>query len=132
MIEGAIEHAPHNMPPISWKHFVYVGYTVCSSRKLFKSNVSIAFPLMPNRAVHMKYSQTVNIHMICYRTRHLVSDISIPFVLLVFIKNLFYKHKSFDMDSIKVSKGAKIRNRYNQIPHMTQDTTVYTTYDINN
>ena len=23
---------------------------------------------------------------------------------------------------IKVSKGAKIRNRYNQVPHMTQDT----------
>ena len=22
----------------------------------------------------------------------------------------------------KVSKGAKIRNRYNQVPHMTQDT----------
>ena len=25
-------------------------------------------------------------------------------------------------DSIKVSKGAKIRNRYNQVPHLTQDT----------
>ena len=24
---------------------------------------------------------------------------------------------------IKVSKGAKIRNRYNQVPHLTQDTT---------
>ena len=24
--------------------------------------------------------------------------------------------------SIKVSKGAKIRNRYNQVPHLTQDT----------
>ena len=23
---------------------------------------------------------------------------------------------------IKVSKGAKIRNRYNQVPHLTQDT----------
>ena len=23
--------------------------------------------------------------------------------------------------SIKVSKGAKIRNRYNQVPHLTQD-----------
>ena len=32
----------------------------------------------------------------------------------------------FDTDSIiyhhKVSKGAKIRNRYNQVPHLTQDT----------
>ena len=25
-------------------------------------------------------------------------------------------------DTIQVSKGAKIRNRYNQVPHMTQDT----------
>ena len=24
--------------------------------------------------------------------------------------------------SFKVSKGAKIRNRYNQVPHLTQDT----------
>ena len=24
--------------------------------------------------------------------------------------------------SIEVSKGAKIRNRYNQVPHLTQDT----------
>ena len=26
------------------------------------------------------------------------------------------------VDSYKVSKGAKIRNRYNQVPHLTQDT----------
>ena len=25
-------------------------------------------------------------------------------------------------DTVKVSKGAKIRNRYNQVPHLTQDT----------
>ena len=28
----------------------------------------------------------------------------------------------FDLLIIKVSKGAKIRNRYNQLPHLTQDT----------
>ena len=27
-----------------------------------------------------------------------------------------------DLDIVKVSKGAKIRNRYNQVPHLTQDT----------
>ena len=27
-----------------------------------------------------------------------------------------------DFQGIKVSKGAKIRNRYNQVPHLTQDT----------
>ena len=26
------------------------------------------------------------------------------------------------MPNIKVSKGAKIKNRYNQVPHLTQDT----------
>ena len=26
------------------------------------------------------------------------------------------------LDNCKVSKGAKIRNRYNQVPHLTQDT----------
>ena len=30
--------------------------------------------------------------------------------------------------SIKVSKGAKIRNRYNQVPHLTQDTNGKVTY----
>ena len=33
-----------------------------------------------------------------------------------------------DIDFIlKVSKGAKIRNRYNQVPHLTQDTNVNVT-----
>ena len=32
-----------------------------------------------------------------------------------------YCHKYIDF-SIKISKGAKIRNRYNQVPHLTQDT----------
>ena len=26
------------------------------------------------------------------------------------------------IEAFKVSKGAKIRNRYNQVPHLTQDT----------
>ena len=30
--------------------------------------------------------------------------------------------KSFDIHFLKISKGAKIRNRYNQVPHLTQDT----------
>ena len=28
----------------------------------------------------------------------------------------------FRLELLKVSKGAKIRNRYNQVPHLTQDT----------
>ena len=49
------------------------------------------------------------------------------------IARLFYRSCHLDNDpylytfvryqpSMKVSKGAKIRNRYNQIPHLTQDT----------
>ena len=35
-----------------------------------------------------------------------------------------------DEDHSKVSKGAKIRNRYNQVPHLSQDTSFlrYTGY----
>ena len=29
---------------------------------------------------------------------------------------------SFKINIFKVNKGAKIRNRYNQVPHLTQDT----------
>ena len=35
------------------------------------------------------------------------------------ILNIYYV--SFD-NMVKVGKGAKIRNRYNQVPHLTQDT----------
>ena len=28
----------------------------------------------------------------------------------------------FFIGTVKISKGAKIRNRYNQVPHLTQDT----------
>ena len=37
-----------------------------------------------------------------------------PILFLVFINDL--------PDSIRISKGAKIGNRYNQVPHLTQDT----------
>ena len=30
--------------------------------------------------------------------------------------------KHYHYFSLKVSKGAQIRNRYNQVPHLTQDT----------
>ena len=36
--------------------------------------------------------------------------------------NLFTFWKRIKYKYIKVSKGAKIRNRYNQVPHLTQDT----------
>ena len=39
-----------------------------------------------------------------------------------FIPFLMYIKKNRCFVRMKESKGAKIRNRYNQVPHMTQDT----------
>ena len=36
--------------------------------------------------------------------------------------NFFIPKNIFFSGILKVSKGAKIRNRYNQVPHLTQDT----------
>ena len=38
------------------------------------------------------------------------------------ISNLPGKALRMLVDIVKVNKGAKIRNRYNQVPHLTQDT----------
>ena len=48
------------------------------------------------------------------------------------LPTMHYRRKRYDLiqffkivhgyEDIKVSKGAKIRNRYNQVPHVTQDT----------
>ena len=38
------------------------------------------------------------------------------------ISYLFVELSWMMQDDSKVSKGAKIRNRYNQVPHLTQDT----------
>ena len=39
-----------------------------------------------------------------------------------FILNNVIPYSASKMHRLKVSKGAKIRNRYNQVPHLTQDT----------
>ena len=39
------------------------------------------------------------------------------FIFFLYLLTLYYLEFS-----IKVSKGAKIRNRYNQVPHLTKDT----------
>ena len=43
---------------------------------------------------------------------------------IVFVLNAshFYTIDEFKDEFNKVSKGAKIRSRYNQVPHLTQDT----------
>ena len=42
---------------------------------------------------------------------------------LTFLGVEFHKPVLFPLlKSVQVSKGAKIRNRYNQVPHLTQDT----------
>ena len=44
-------------------------------------------------------------------------------VCFISLKHLSVPLKMFEREApVKVSKGAKIRNRYNQVPHLTQDT----------
>ena len=42
----------------------------------------------------------------------------------IMMSNIYISKKVFNesLDFCTVSKGAKIRNRYNQVPHLTQDT----------
>ena len=45
-------------------------------------------------------------------------------LLLILFSSMDFKHKiiQWNCRGLKVSNGAKIRNRYNQVPHLTQDT----------
>ena len=54
-----------------------------------------------------------NKHLIGYR---LIGSVSVP--ICITVKPVLSGHSKID----KVSKGAKIRNLYNQVPHLTQDT----------
>ena len=49
-------------------------------------------------------------------------------ILLTNLEHVFhlFSHRSYNYIGfvLKVSKVAKIRNRYNQVPHLTQDTNV--------
>ena len=62
--------------------------------------------------------------MICLGSG-VVLDISIPnHCFHTYFKDIIMLLNTFNLATghIKVSKGAKIRNRYNQVPHLTQDT----------
>ena len=64
-----------------------------------------------------------NIYKKCWRQVHYFSrKVSVSFTLKEVAVYFFgvYLYIVFLQD--KVSKGAKIRNRYNQVPHLTQDT----------
>ena len=50
------------------------------------------------------------------KTKHCV------YLLIVALINNVAANRDWRLQTIKVSKGDKIRNRYNQVPHLTQDT----------
>ena len=52
--------------------------------------------------------------------------LAVPWGCLRFVIVVFPDHTHLLF--LKVSKGAKIRNRYNQVPHLTQDTNGKVTY----
>ena len=68
----------------------------------------------------------------CYVALHSKSDsyghggmVSSPHFFLGKLEqraNQYFEHILRHVTDNKVSKGAKIRNRYNQVPHLTQDT----------
>ena len=41
---------------------------------------------------------------------------------MMFYRMIKTKNTILSLILVKVSKGAKIRNRYSQVPHLTQDT----------
>ena len=48
--------------------------------------------------------------------------IKLSVVFKTFVLSIFEWPFQTDFTAIQVSKGAKIRSRYNQVPHLTQDT----------
>ena len=51
---------------------------------------------------------------------------------IVYIQSNFaFFYNALPHQLVKVSKGAKIRNRYNQVPHLTQDTNGKVTIGMN-
>ena len=46
-------------------------------------------------------------------------SVTISCIIVVYIQ--IYRYRCLFRHKIKVRKGAKIRNRYNQVPHLTQD-----------
>ena len=56
-----------------------------------------------------------SLSLLCYLD--LSEELEVPEESLLLEEDSYLKDITF-----KVSKGAKIRNRYNQVPHLTQDT----------
>ena len=60
----------------------------------------------------------IGAHYILISAHHILME-HFNFWLCLYIQMIYHYYRSI---SFKVSKGAKIRNRYNQVPHLTQDT----------
>ena len=92
------------------------------------SNNSILKGIKPKLGGWVKFSHYKCIH----RNKHtVISTCSANNSILAFNNNIIasatsvtiYSYLKLSMNSaIKVSKGAKVRNRYNQVPDLTQDT----------
>ena len=80
----------------------------------------------PDRSLCV-YSSIFCEQIVCMDKKNNFLSVTLPYKLVVsttisrWVKCVI-KHSGIDVDKYKVSKGAKIRNRYNQVPHPTQDT----------
>ena len=55
-------------------------------------------------------------------TRSHITDTCTTFCQFLKLNNDIMRHNKLAKRVTKVRKSAKIRNRYNQVPHLTQDT----------
>ena len=105
--------------------------------------VSLCFNVLPTTKVIWWRDSSLNVHLIPHLTdsasnRNTGKSVATPepqsfhaefrymyFTIFRVVRNYHFlkKNNSICKSNIKkVSKGAKIRNRYNQVPHLTQDT----------
>ena len=86
------------------------------------------YSLLDNNLLYKYQSGFLPQHSIVFQLINIFHNKSLAFDNYMFSCNVFCDvskafdrvwHKGF---LLKVSKGAKIRNRYNQVPHLTQDT----------
>ena len=129
------------------KGMILGSYENLSIEKLCKKATTLHGSLFPNSMALCKVAMCMTLTSVeCKRTfstqnrrksKHRASALSVSVGTLMKISmcdpslkdlnpiktvQLWYAKKNSGKGRLKVSKGAKIRNRYNQIPHQTQDT----------
>ena len=78
--------------------------------------------LIPTTTNMIKYPSLQKLTLMTQCLPSIISTAEPRFNYQIYIGTERYDFLATQLDKIKVSKVAKIRNRYNQVPHLTQDT----------